>query len=532
MGEIPEAVSAQEAFEAQSIPSGQTTPESASSFKERFIQEVRQNPNADERYTRKLLDLPKEEIKSLSTQDYIDYLHFLDRTAFTDLAVKNFDVIVDRFGEDIREYSKRDYPDRELAMTVGQATRNVLFMMNGSEEKPNPDVVKKMYAFMNDPDRILSFQAAESVDQLVWLDSTRALYGQYLEDVSDRLATIEDKNPTVTETLVDVAWGSFGQESMQEIMNRSLNKAGTDQAVDRVLTAFSNRLGLERTMANFRQLAAGDPNLGPKLETAVKTTFREEGNVYEDLRDLYENIHFESYQINEEVNRSELDLLTAKIPKGTRVLDIGAGTGRLMEGLKNRGREVVGFDFTARHSQYIKENDPRSRVLIADWLNMPFKDGSFEAAYCLGRSFTHNTTNEERRSFFHEARRVLGEDGILIIDIPNPDKGYYLENRQKLAQKLEERGIDYFEGGLIFDSPDGENYFARLAPLPDQFEDLARLSGFQVEDRITKELPTGEEDENFYYVLRKTDRRLGPQETLDLVAKTMTSGPSLRVEYF
>ncbi len=72
-------------------------------------------------------------------------------------------------------------------------------------------------------------------------------------------------------------------------------------------------------------------------------------------------------------------------PSGRRVLDAGAGTGILCEGLRQRGCVVVEFDFAELMlaEARLKSGDASQSYVCGDLMQPPFRQGAFDAVLCF-----------------------------------------------------------------------------------------------------------------------------------------------------
>jgi ubiquinone/menaquinone biosynthesis C-methylase UbiE len=216
-----------------------------------------------------------------------------------------------------------------------------------------------------------------------------------------------------------------------------------------------------------------------------------------------EKIKFEDNKINQEINPKEVELLQKLIGKNEKVLEEGCGTGRLLLEMKKAGYDITGFDFTARHTEIIKEQNPEIKVLRGDWHQTGFKDESFDTVYSLGRNILHDYSVADQVQLFREANRILKPGGKFIFDIPEREKGGYKQMVDEYGEEMKWRGIRNFRYGSIYDSPDGINFATRYAYSKDDIRALAQLAGFKIAEMRQENLPTGKEDENLYFVLEK-----------------------------
>lgn len=98
------------------------------------------------------------------------------------------------------------------------------------------------------------------------------------------------------------------------------------------------------------------------------------------------------------------------------VLDVACGTGYGLGVLKNKARYVTGMDINlgaARDAR--RQCGENVSVLLGDCLTLPFANASFDVV----TSFETLEHLHDRRKFLFELRRVLNEDGTLILSTPN-----------------------------------------------------------------------------------------------------------------
>jgi len=97
--------------------------------------------------------------------------------------------------------------------------------------------------------------------------------------------------------------------------------------------------------------------------------------------------------------------------KGLKILDVGAGTGRLSIPLAKAGASVTALDVSEEMSRKIKNKNKKIKIVVGDAEDLPFDDGAFDivtAAFLIV-----HLKNPTR--FFDEAYRVLKDNGLLVV---------------------------------------------------------------------------------------------------------------------
>jgi len=113
----------------------------------------------------------------------------------------------------------------------------------------------------------------------------------------------------------------------------------------------------------------------------------------------------------------EREFVAAFIRDGTRILDLGCGTGRTMKILAKVGRELVGVDISSRMTE-IARNEGLS-VVQASALCLPFGEGSFDAVFSIHGGFGYCRNSDEVERLSVELFRVLRKGGVVLLDTPH-----------------------------------------------------------------------------------------------------------------
>ncbi len=99
---------------------------------------------------------------------------------------------------------------------------------------------------------------------------------------------------------------------------------------------------------------------------------------------------------------------------GDRLLDAGAGVGRLLEAAYDRCGEIVAFDFSERSLRLLGERaagrKTPAHLVVGDVEFLPFRSRSFNAVLSFG-ILEHLPNAESCRATLQETRRVLASSG-------------------------------------------------------------------------------------------------------------------------
>ena len=95
------------------------------------------------------------------------------------------------------------------------------------------------------------------------------------------------------------------------------------------------------------------------------------------------------------------------------VLDLGCGTGHLVEILTRQGYRVLGLDIRLEGLQATRRLIPRSWLVQGQATHLPFADKSFEVVLLVDV-----LEHLEDVAALREVRRVMKPDGLLILTVP------------------------------------------------------------------------------------------------------------------
>lgn len=127
-----------------------------------------------------------------------------------------------------------------------------------------------------------------------------------------------------------------------------------------------------------------------------------------------------SYYTRAPLRLAEKTLL-ASIPKGSKILDLGCGSGRFSIGAAQMGHYVTGIDITpnaitAAVNKSLDLNLGNVRFLVGDMTNIPFLDKEFDYVFCPRFSINAVSTFHRRQKAVREMRRVVKSGGTVYVE--------------------------------------------------------------------------------------------------------------------
>jgi 2-polyprenyl-3-methyl-5-hydroxy-6-metoxy-1,4-benzoquinol methylase len=151
------------------------------------------------------------------------------------------------------------------------------------------------------------------------------------------------------------------------------------------------------------------------------------------------------------------DLLSTYINKDSRILDVGCALGGFLKFLKDKGiKNVYGIDVI---EEYVELADDKN-ITIGSVYDLPFEDNSFDVII-LEQVMEHLA---DLKTPIGEIRRVLTDDGVLFVGVPNASKYDNLIFWLTIKEHIQHFDIDHL--ALLY-----------------------RNNGFQLESYRTTEMP-------------------------------------------
>ncbi|WP_042415355.1 class I SAM-dependent methyltransferase [Streptacidiphilus anmyonensis] len=123
----------------------------------------------------------------------------------------------------------------------------------------------------------------------------------------------------------------------------------------------------------------------------------------------------------------EARLADALLPRGARVLDAGAGMGRVAAALLRRGHDVVAIEPDEALVRQARETYTGLPVEERDILDLGPEDGPFDLVVCVGNVIVYLAEGTERAALA-AMRDVLAENGRILV-------GFHLQDPPPHARR-------------------------------------------------------------------------------------------------
>jgi len=128
---------------------------------------------------------------------------------------------------------------------------------------------------------------------------------------------------------------------------------------------------------------------------------------------------------------------STKARQSARILDLGAGSGRIGRTFVDAGDSYVGVDFSSSMLGEFRARDSAAPLIQADGGNLPFPDGSFDLVLLMQVL----SGADNWRSLVSEAVRVLVPGGFIVVGkTVIPPAGVDTRMKKQLKLVLQEMG--------------------------------------------------------------------------------------------
>lgn len=123
-----------------------------------------------------------------------------------------------------------------------------------------------------------------------------------------------------------------------------------------------------------------------------------------------------------ESGKKQAELLAHSIPVGAKVMDFGAGDGRVAIPLRDMGYDVTAADGSAPMIDQLAANDPELTAIHTDGTDLRTHLGKrkMDAVYCL--AVLIHLDYESAEELIRNLRAIVKKGGLLILDWPVADE--------------------------------------------------------------------------------------------------------------
>lgn len=188
-------------------------------------------------------------------------------------------------------------------------------------------------------------------------------------------------------------------------------------------------------------------------------------------RDRYRRITPVYAAVFDRLNASLHSLIRTKHPAapGSRILDIGCGTGAQLAEYLDEGRELFGVDLSPSMLDRARRRlGPDAHLYLGSAADLPFDDDFFDQV--LASMVLHEMPYETRLAVIGEIRRVLRTEGRLLVveftPAPSTASGKVLRAISWPIERL--AGVEHFREFRRFVERGG-------------FPEIAELAGLEIE---------------------------------------------------
>ena len=152
--------------------------------------------------------------------------------------------------------------------------------------------------------------------------------------------------------------------------------------------------------------------------------------------EFYKKKDFKSFSISEEYFIKSL-ISRFNIKPGSKILDIGCGTGKYTHLFTQLGMDCLGVDISKVGVKRAKDRSPLSKFMVGDVTNMSFNDNSFDVLYCSGLSLFNETDLSVLAPFVTYLLKFLKDDGLFVFIKTSRLTDKFSKNKTRFDYSLE-----------------------------------------------------------------------------------------------
>lgn len=129
---------------------------------------------------------------------------------------------------------------------------------------------------------------------------------------------------------------------------------------------------------------------------------------------FYKNQDFKRFPASEKYFIKSL-ISNYEIQTGSKLLDVGCGTGKYTNFFSECGINAVGIDISKTGIAVAKKRFPDSQFFVGDVTNLSFADQSFNIIFCSGLSLFNETNLDNLLPFVSYLLSFITENGLFIF---------------------------------------------------------------------------------------------------------------------
>jgi len=171
-----------------------------------------------------------------------------------------------------------------------------------------------------------------------------------------------------------------------------------------------------------------------------------------------------------------------------KILDVGYGNGIVVKKLIDAGADVFGIDYSTAGVIAAKKLCENSRIIKASTTHLPFRKEIFDKIFSL--STMEYLAENDLEMCLRDVKRVLKQDGVVLIHIPNP----WGELVNRLYKKVFRKGSSSSKSKTLKSNKRvREKAVGGKSYSPVSLRRILRINGFNVEmwfgNRIPEKIP-------------------------------------------
>lgn len=324
---------------------------------------------------------------------------------------------------------------------------------------------------------------------LVLDDSEDQLYGQHLdlnfnnnnkelptrsETVNNLRGLIEKARNEEVDVILIAPPSTIGEDLFKEIVKMRNDATVKKQPIILIMTSDENKSEVEK----IQKYASDVIELLPiihyeEISNRMHSIPEMLGHIEDQYGDkmMKNKISFYKEYKDKLVERSdftadtkkELEILEEIFEKNgaKKILDAGGGEGRIAIPLAEKGYEVTNLDSSEDLILRMKEKQTKASGIAGDLKKMPIEKESQDAITFNWHIFCDILGVKGKKQTLEEAKQVLKDGGIIVLDIPDREGGSYQKD------------------GVYVQNPGGENIFIGYTPSEEEMKKYLEEAGFK-----------------------------------------------------